>query len=274
MKTTAVHIPKVRDIIMASRREFFRQAGLLAIGTGLGIPRQAYIEDFIENVSANQRKLTSELNSHYDFIVCGSGSSGSVVARRLAENRNVTVLLVEAGSTDDVPSVMQANQWPRNYGSERDWSFLAEPSPYLNGRSMPLHMGKVLGGGSSINAMAWSHGHKADWDSFAAESGDDAWNYESALKIYRRIEDWHGPADPQHRGSGGPVFVQPAQNPNPIAPAMLEGASSIGIPIFESQNGRMMEGNGGTTLLEIRVQDGRRQSVFRSYAFLTWTGPI
>jgi choline dehydrogenase len=224
-------------------------------------------EDFAERVRVNQAKLTSELKSHYDFIICGSGSSGSVVARRLAENPDISVLLLEAGGSDDVPNVMEAGQWPSNLGSDRDWAFQAQPNPHLNGRSIPMNMGKVLGGGSSINVMAWSRGHKNDWDYFASEAGDPAWNYESVLNIYRRIEDWDGAPDPKYRGTGGPVFVQPAPDPNPIAPAMLEGARSIGIPTFENQNGRMMEGAGGSSFLDVRLRNGKRQSVFRSYTF-------
>jgi choline dehydrogenase len=224
-------------------------------------------EDFAESVSVNQRKLTSELRPHYDFIVCGSGSSGSVVARRLAENADISVLLLEAGGSDDVPSVMEANQWRTNLGSDRDWAFQAQPNPHLNGRSIPMNMGKVLGGGSSINVMAWSRGHKNDWDYFASEAGDPAWSYESVLNIYRRIEDWNGAPDPKYRGTGGPIFVQPASDPNPIAPAMLEGTRSVGIPSFENQNGRMMEGAGGCSILDVRIRDGKRQSVFRSYTY-------
>ncbi len=204
-----------------------------------------HTEDFAERVRVNQAKLTSELRPHYDFIVCGSGSSGSVVARRLAENPDVTVLLLEAGGSDDVPSVRESVQWALNLGSERDWNFVGQSNPNLNGRSIPLNMGKVLGGGSSINVMAWARGHKNDWNFFASETGDTAWNYESVLNIYRRIEDWHGAPDQKYRGTGGLVFVQPAPDPNPIAPAMVEGASSIGIPTFESNNGRMMEADGG-----------------------------
>jgi hypothetical protein len=164
--------------------------------------------DFAQRVRVNQAKLTSELRLHYDFIICGSGSSGSVVARRLAENPDVSVLLLEAGGTDDVSTVMEAGQWPANLGSDRDWGFQAQPNPNLNGRSIPENMGKVLGGGSSINAMVWARGHKNDWDYFASEAGDPAWSYESVLNIYRQIEDWHGAPDPKYRGTGGPVFVQ------------------------------------------------------------------
>jgi choline dehydrogenase len=222
---------------------------------------------FAARVRVNQAKLTSELRPQYDFIVCGSGSSGSVVARRLAENPDVSVLLLEAGGRDDVPSVTAAVQWPANLGSDRDWAFQAQPNPHLNGRSIPMNMGKILGGGSSINVMIWARGHQNDWDYFASEAGDPAWNYESVLNIYRRIEDWHGTPDPKYRGTGGPVFVQPAPDPNPIAPAMVEGAGSIGIPTFESNNGRMMEADGGASILDLRVRDGKRQSVFRSYTY-------
>jgi choline dehydrogenase len=144
--------------------------------------------DFTERVRVNQQKLTADLKPHYDFIVCGSGSSGSVVARRLAENLDVSVLLVEAGGSDDVPNVREAVKWPLNRASERNWGFQGQPSPFLNGRSMPLYMGKVLGGGASINAMAWARGHKNDWDFFASEAGDAAWNYESVLRIYCRVK--------------------------------------------------------------------------------------
>src|SRR5262249_48361368 len=223
--------------------------------------------EFKERVRSNQARLTAGLKAQYDFIVCGSGSSGSVVARRLAENPEVNVLLLEAGGDDDVASIQEAASWPVNLGGEHDWNFSAQPNPSINGRSLPLSMGKVLGGGSSINLMIWARGHKHDWDFFAEEAGDPAWSYESVLKIYRRIEDWHGVPDPEYRGTGGPVFVQPAPDPNPIAPAMLEGARSVGIPTFENQNGRMMEGEGGASIVDVLIRDGQRQSVFRSYAF-------
>ena len=223
--------------------------------------------DFAERVRANQQKLRSNLRSHYDFIVCGSGSSGSVVARRLAENPEVSVLLLEAGGNDDVPSVMDADQWFTNLGTERDWGFQARPNAGVNGRALPMSMGKVLGGGSSINVMYWARGHKNDWNYFADEAGDAAWNYDSVLNIYRRVEDWHGEPDPKYRGTGGPMFVQPSLPTSPMGRAMFEGSRSLGIPKFENRNGRMMESDGGCSLVERGIRDGRRLSVFRSYTF-------
>jgi choline dehydrogenase len=152
-----------------------------------------------------------------------------------------------------------------NLETDRQWNFRAQPNPWLNGRAIPLNMGRVLGGGASVNAMIWARGHENDWDFFAAEAGDNAWNYDSVLDIYRRIEDWRGVPDPKRRGKGGPVFVQPAPGPNPIAPAMVVGASSLGIPKFDDAMGRMMEGDGGAALNNLRVCDGRRLSLFRTY---------
>jgi len=223
-------------------------------------------EAFAARVRENQGFQRAGLKPNYDFIVCGSGSSGSVVARRLAENWSVKVLLLEAGGDDDVPSVMDAAGWPANLGSERDWAFQTRPNAHLNGRSLFWSMGKVLGGGSSINVMIWAHGHKNDWDYFASET-DLGWSYESVLQIYRRIEDWHGASDPARRGTGGFVFVQPAPDPNPIAPAMLDAARTVGIPEFADQNGALMEGGGGCALANVRIRDGKRLSVFRSYLY-------
>lgn len=223
--------------------------------------------EFAARVAANQRERLESLRSSYDFIVCGAGSAGSVVARRLAEDQSVEVLLIEAGSDDEVPTVMEPAAWPANLGSPTDWGFVAEPNPHLNGRAIPMSMGRVLGGGSSINVMVWARGHRSDWDCFAREAGDDSWGYDAVSAIFREIENWQGIPDPRHRGSGGPVFVQPSPDPGPAAVAMLAAANEIGIPTFESQNGEMMEGDGGCAFTDVLLRNGRRHSIFRAYTY-------
>ncbi len=221
--------------------------------------------EFDRRMFENQARLTATLRTEYDVVVCGGGASGSVVARRLAENPDVHVLLIEAGGDDEAESVLDPAQWPLNLGGERDWGFQALPNPHIDGRTMPMSMGKGLGGGSSINVMVWARGHRSDWDHFAAESGDTAWGYQSVLDIYRRIENWQGKPDPQYRGTSGPVWVQPATDPSPIATAMLDAAEEIGIPRFDHPNGAMMEGPGGAAITDMLVRDGRRHSLFRAY---------
>ncbi len=218
---------------------------------------------------ANLKQFLGPLQSHYDFIVCGSGSSGSVIARRLAEEKSVAVLLIEAGESDASDTVLVASQWPMNLGSDRSWDYTSQPNPHLNYRTFPIDAGKTLGGGSSINVMTWARGHKNDWDFFASKVNDSAWGYDSVRDIYCRVEDWHGAPDPGVRGQGGPLYIEPAQNPNPIAPALLEAAALAGIPTFSGHNGRMMEEPGGASFLESCLHDGRRQSIFRSYV-----GPV
>lgn len=221
-------------------------------------------QDFGRRARENQARLGANLKDVYDFIVCGAGSSGSVIARRLAENADIDVLLIEAGEDDEVESVLNPALWPTNLGTERDWGFQAEPNPHLGGRSLSMSMGKGLGGGSSVNVMVWARGHRADWDHFAAESGDQAWGYDAVLDIYKRIENWQGKPDP-HRGTAGEIWIQPAQDPNPLAHALLGAAREHGIPTFDNPNGLMMEGSGGAAITDMLVRAGRRRSLYRSY---------
>src|SRR5262252_7353490 len=197
--------------------------------------------NFGERVRLNQQKLASDLKSHYDFIVCGAGTSGCVVAARLAADPKIQVLLLEAGGSDEMELVTNPNRWPLAIGSELDWGFKTQPNPNLNGRAIGYSMGKVLGGGSSINVSTWSRGHRADWDSYASESDNPAWSYTAVLDLYlRRVEAWTGSPDPDYRGTHGTVHVQPAADPHAFSVALLEGAEGLGLQRFPNSNGQMM----------------------------------
>jgi choline dehydrogenase len=246
-----------------SRRRFIHFSASL----GITAVAAATMADKALAVSTVQADLKRNLRSHYDYIVCGAGAAGSAVARRLAENPAVQVLLLEAGGSDDAPSIINPSLWPTNIGSQYDWGFKTVPHRALNNRSIPMPMGKALGGGSSINASIWAHGHKNDYDFWAKEANDSAWDYENVLAIYRRIEDWQGEPDPTHRGNGGLVYVGPASNPSPLAPAFVQGAASIGIPSFPDHNGAMMERVGGAAIANLCVKDGRRRNMPSNYLY-------
>ncbi len=207
----------------------------------------------------DREALRDEIRPHYDFIVCGGGTAGCVLARRLSDDPDVSVLLLEAGGSDRVPAVLDTTLWMSNIGSERDWGYSAEPSPHLAGRAARLPMGKVLGGGSSINGSIWARGHRHDFDEWARISGDPGWRYEAALGLYREIEDWQGPPDPLRRGHGGLLTVQPPHDPIPLVGALIEATDALGIPYVADINGEAMEGDGGCGLANMLVRDGNER---------------
>ncbi|PIL43489.1 hypothetical protein CR105_18440 [Massilia eurypsychrophila] len=243
------------------RRNFMKFAAAL----GLSATSASAMAQKASAIDANQSALASNLLTQYDYIVCGAGSSGCVVASRLSENPDVKVLLIEAGGSDQVASIQDPGIWFTNLGTEREWGDKSLPQRHLNNRQLSLAMGKAVGGGSSINVMAYVRGHKNDFDHWAAEAGDPSWNYQHVLAIYKRIENWQGAPDPAYRGQGGNVWVQPAHNPNPIAPAMMKAAASVGIPSFADHNGAMMEGPGGCSIANTSIKDGRRLNMAAHY---------
>jgi choline dehydrogenase len=224
--------------------------------------------DELDAIRANQAERAKKLKGAYDYIVVGTGSAGSALVGRLAAAKpNASILVLEAGDWDTAPSVMDPSVWFTNLGTERDWKDVAIASASTNNRAIPEHMGRVVGGGSSINATIWARPFKADLDHWADESGDKAWGYEHGLSIYRRVENWQGKPDARYRGKGGPVWCQPAANPHPLAPAMLEACRSLNLPVLDDQNGAREEGSGGFALMNQIIREGRRQSMARSYLY-------
>jgi len=245
------------------RRGFLRAAS----AAGLATAGLSSLADELDAVRANQAQRSASLLPAYDYIVVGTGSAGSALVGRLAANTSASILVIEAGDWDTAPSVLDPRVWFTNLGSDRDWKDVALPTTSTNNRAIPEHMGKVVGGGSSINATIWARPFKGDLDLWARESGDPAWGYEHALSIYRRMENWQGKPDARYRGRGGPVWCQPAHDPHPAAPAMLAACRSLGLPVLDDLNGAREEGDGGFALMNQIIREGRRQSMARSYLY-------
>jgi choline dehydrogenase len=245
-------------------RRGFIQAATAAGLAASGLPALA---DELDAIRTNQSARAKSLRTSYDYIVVGTGSAGSALVGRLAAKTNASILVIEAGDWDTAPSVLNPGVWFTNLGSDRDWKDVATPSAGTNNRAIPEHMGKVVGGGSSINATIWARPFKNDLEHWAQEAGDPAWGYEHALAIYRRMENWQGKPDARYRGKGGPVWCQPAHDPHPLAPAMLAACKSLGMPVLDDLNGAREEGEGGFALMNQIIRDGQRQSMARSYLY-------
>ena len=245
------------------RRGFIRAAA----AAGLATTGLAALADELDAVRENQAKRSASLQQAYDYIVVGTGSAGSALVGRLAAKTSASILMIEAGDWDTAPSVMDPGLWFTNLGTERDWQDVALPAPSTNNRAIPEHMGKVVGGGSSINATIWARPFKNDLAYWAEQSGDAAWGYEHGLSIYRRMENWQGKPDAHYRGKGGPVWCQPAHDPHPAAVAMLAACRSLGMPVLDDLNGAREVGDGGFALMNQIIRDGRRQSMARSYLY-------
>jgi choline dehydrogenase-like flavoprotein len=203
----------------------------------------------------------SLLDSSYDYVIVGAGSAGCVVAHHLVDGTDATVLLLEAGgSGEGVASLSNPPQWVENLGSPYDWAYRYEPSPHVAGRSIPLALGKVLGGSGSINAMVWTRGHRADYDDWA-EAGNAGWDFHSVLPLFKRSEDWEGGAS-AFRGAGGPIRVERARNLHPVAAAFIEAGTSYGMPYLDDVNVPEPEGVGP---MNLNVRDGTRCSPAGAY---------
>ena len=201
------------------------------------------------------------LTQSYDYVIVGAGSAGCVVARRLLDGTDATVLLLEAGGpVEDIKSLSNPPHWIENIGSRYDWSYRYEPSPLVDHRSLPLALGKVLGGSGSINAMVWTRGHRADYDGWA-EAGNAGWDFNSVLPLFQKAEDWEDGAS-EFRGAGCPIHVERARDLDPVSAAFIDAGRSYGMPYFDDMNIPEPEGVGPFSL---NVRGGARCSPFLAY---------
>ncbi len=201
--------------------------------------------------------------NEFDYIIVGAGSAGCILANRLSEDANVTVALLEAGGSDKSLFVRMptALSIPMNM-PKFNWGFQSDPETSLDNRQLDCPRGKVLGGSSSINGMAFVRGHACDIDQWE-EAGAAGWNYANCLPYYRRLENWHKGGN-RYRGGHGPVGVNAGNDMrlNPLYQAFIDAGQDAGYPFTEDYNGYQQEGFGQK---HMSVMRGARASASRCY---------
>ena len=199
--------------------------------------------------------------NHPDYIVIGSGSSGSTIAYRLGESEKNQVLVLEFGGTDIGPFIQMpaALSYPMNM-SRYDWGYKAEPEKNLNGRSIVCPRGKVIGGSSSINGMIFVRGNPGDYH-YWAQSGATGWDYKDVLPYFQRMETSNG-FDSEYRGNKGPLQVSRGKRENPLHDAFVKATEQAGYSPTEDYNGFRQEGFGPA---DMTVWKGSRFSTAKAY---------
>lgn len=198
----------------------------------------------------------------YDYIIIGAGTAGCVLANRLAQDKGVSVLLLEAGRKDDYVWI----HIPVGYlycidNPRTDWLFRTEADPGLNGRALIYPRGKVLGGCSSINGMIYMRGQARDYDLWAQLTGDASWRWENVLPVFRKSEDHYKGADACH-GAGGEWRVEKQRLSWEILDAFRQAAAERGIPMTEDFNRGDNEGCG---YFEVNQKKGLRWNTAQAF---------
>lgn len=199
----------------------------------------------------------------YDYIIVGAGSAGCVMANRLSADPSKRVALLEAGPRDKSPLIHMPLGIALLANSKKlNWGFKTEPQEHLNGRRLFWPRGRTLGGSSSINAMVYIRGHKADYDYWGQQAGADVWGWERVSALFRRFEDNQRFGADEHHGQGGELSVSELKTVNPLSRDFVQAGRDLQIPHNGDFNGASQEGLG---LYQVTQKDGRRWSSAQAF---------
>jgi 4-pyridoxate dehydrogenase len=199
--------------------------------------------------------------SAFDYIIVGAGSAGCTLANRLSADGRARVLLLEAGGWDRHPFLKLPLAWGKVLLNRMyDWGYDAQPEAGMGGRRIEVARGKVIGGSSSINAMAYVRGNRADYARWASRGLPD-WSYEKVLPYFRRQESWEGGAS-DYRGSTGPLATRKSRYEDPLVDAYMAAAQEMGYALNDDYNGATQD---GFARMQMTVRGGHRESAATAY---------
>ena len=198
---------------------------LIAAGVSAAVARD--MAEQAAQAQSNQAVQLANLRAEYDYIVVGAGAAGCVMAHRLSQNGQASVLVIEGGGTNlDQEKIYNPGVYTRNFGSDTDWGYKSTPQQALNNRVIVAPVGKIIGGGSSINATVWLKGDKADYDAWEAAAGP-AWGYEAVIRNFKKTERFAGGAG-AIRGGDGMIATRKPALAHPVTHAFVASAVGLG----------------------------------------------